>query len=75
MAAYRFLLLLSCAILLSACASMNHPATHRGLCNTLKSRVIFSGATTDTREAEIQSASEQLEAHDLDAHCDNAPQR
>ncbi len=56
----RYLLLLLVPLFffltLSSCANMNARTTKRVVCNKLKSDLVFNGATSDTRQAEIENA-------------------
>ncbi|TAK74239.1 MAG: hypothetical protein EPO11_07225 [Gammaproteobacteria bacterium] len=55
--------------LLCACAPF-HPSDDRaGVCNQLNSQIIFSGSTSSTRDAEIQSAEKPLLQRSYDRHC------
>jgi hypothetical protein len=57
---------LACACLI-ACASWNSPSTtKKSMCNMLKSDLVFGGATSDTRQAEIQTAEQPLEQKNYD---------
>jgi hypothetical protein len=57
-------------MILSSC-SMNTVTAKRAVCNTLKSNIVFSGATSDTRQAEIQHSEEPLQQRMYDnANCD-----
>lgn len=63
-------IILFCASL-SACASMNTPTEKRAYCNTLKSKMVFSGSTSNTREANIQMSEQPLQQENYDDHdCD-----
>lgn len=59
--------LLACAAL-TACASMNPPTAKRAYCNTLKSKMVFSGSTSITREANIQMSEQPLQQENYDQH-------
>jgi hypothetical protein len=51
---------------------MNPSAEKRAYCNTLKSKMVFNGATGVTREANIQAAELPLEQRNYDqAGCDS----
>ncbi len=64
--------ILTTSLILSACASMNPAAEKRAYCNTLKSKMVFSGSTSITRQANIEMADEPLEQRNFDADgCDN----
>jgi len=57
----RFTLLASllCASLtLTACAPYAPDTKQAGICNQLNSEMVFSGSTSDTRQANIQNATE-----------------
>ena len=54
--------------LLSACATTK-PTAKKGLCNTLKSDIVFSGATTNNRQAEIENSEEPLAQKNYDKNC------
>jgi hypothetical protein len=57
---------------LSSCASMTPAAAKRAYCNMLKSRMVFSGSTGITREANIQNSEEPREQIDYDQEdCDD----
>lgn len=62
----RYLLVLGLITFLTACASMKPAATKQAYCNTLKSQMVFSGATGITRDANIQAAEMPLEEHNYD---------
>ncbi len=67
--ARSFALLLGILIfttLIAACASMNTSTAKRAVCNTLKSDLVFNGATSDTRAAEFQNAEKPLQQHTYD---------
>lgn len=66
----RCLFSLFLCAMLSSCA-MNASTTKRAVCNTLKSDIVFSGSTSDTRQSEIQSAEEPLQQKMYDRdNCD-----
>ncbi len=65
-----FFILMSVFAALCSCASMTPPAEKRAVCNTLKSNVVFSGATGITRESEIQTAEEPLQQANYDKNCE-----
>lgn len=62
----KYLLILGLVTILTACASMKPSASKSAYCNTLKSKVVFSGATGITRDANIQAAEMPLEEHNYD---------
>lgn len=67
--------LFSAAILLAGCQSWQNERderdTHRAACNTLKSAIVFSGSTGNTRQAEIQNAEAPLTERNYDQNCEN----
>ena len=57
-----FLGLLFISPLLSSCSSMDDPITiKRATCRTLKSQIIFNGATSNDRQSEIEQAQAPLQ--------------
>jgi len=59
------------ATLLTSCATLeqNHKRT---VCNELKNKLMFSGTTGITRQAEIQSSEDTLLQREYDKnHCDD----
>lgn len=60
------------SFILCSCASWDSASSHRaGVCNTLNSKLIFSGSTSNVRQAEMESAEEPLQQHTYDKnHCD-----
>lgn len=53
--------------LLVACASWNSPSTtKKSICNQLKSDLVFSGSTSDTRQADIQMAEQPMYQRNFD---------
>lgn len=66
---FKFLPLFCCVILtLSACSYWNNSDTHRVICNKLKSDIVFNGATSITRQADIQRSEKPLQEHTYDAN-------
>lgn len=56
--------------LLTACnQAANQVAVHKAYCNELKSEMIFNGATSNTRNAEIQRSEAPLEKRTYDIDC------
>lgn len=52
---------------------MTPAAEKRAYCNTLKSNLVFNGATSITREANIQASEMPLEERNYDqANCDES---
>jgi len=61
---------LSFALSLSACAPFSPNSSHAGMCNELNSRMIFSGSTSNIREAELQDVDEPLVQRNYDRSCE-----
>ncbi len=59
------LTLLTCG--LSACIANTNP-TH-ATCRVLKSDIVFNGATSNVRQAEMDAAEAQLQQANYDVHC------
>ena len=59
---------LLCSLLFS-CAPFKLSDHRAGVCNELNSRMIFSGATSNTRNAEIQNAEQPLLQRSYDKKC------
>ncbi len=57
---YASPLILLVSSILCACAPFKPKDDHAGMCNELNSRLIFNGATSNTRNAEIQAAEAPL---------------
>jgi len=66
-----FLLLIS-MMTLSACRTTTPPDQKRaGVCNTLRSALVFNGNTSNVREAEIQNSQTPLQQQNYDSDdCD-----
>jgi hypothetical protein len=66
----KYLLVLLCTSIasLSACSTVKSN-DKKGLCNTLKSDIVFSGATSNTRQAEIENSEEPLAQRSYDKNC------
>lgn len=60
---------LSFALILSACSINPIGTKHDAECNELKSRLIFNGATGDSRRSQIQRAETPLVREDFDHQC------
>jgi len=61
---------------LSACAPYRPSDQHAGLCNQINSRMIFSGATSNTRTADIERAEQPLLQQSYDANnCDGGKKK
>lgn len=57
-------------LILSSCSSLHEGNTKRAACNLLKSKMIFSGSTSDARKAEIENAEEPLDQRTYDSNCE-----
>lgn len=57
-------------LVISACANMNTYSKKNGVCNQLRSNLIFGGNTSNTRQADIQDAEQPLTAKTYDEHCE-----
>lgn len=70
----RLLILFSSLLVLSACTTFNHnPPDKQALCNKLKSDIVFNGATSITRQSDIQRSEKQLQQRMYDANdCSSA---
>lgn len=68
-----FSAILLSSLMLSGCAYWDSPSNKkRAICNKLKSDIVFSGATSDTRRANIQEAEQPLEQRSYDQNdCGN----
>ena len=58
---------------LSSCAPFGFNDRRAGVCNQLNSQMIFSGGTSNTRDAEIQRAQQPLMQKTYDADNCNEP--
>lgn len=54
----------------TGCANVNTHSTKNGVCNQLRSTLIFNGGTSNTRQADIQNAETPLTARTYDQHCE-----
>ena len=54
--------------LISAC-NIHHNDTRVAACNKLKSQIVFSGATSDQRQAEIERSQRFLQQQAYDENC------
>lgn len=54
---------------LSACFIANSSEAKKATCNELRSQIIFSGATSDTRRADIQRAEQPFTQYSYDINC------
>lgn len=63
-----FLFLLLINFILSACTPMSANSTRHAICNKLKSDLVFSGATSNTRQADIQRAEKSLQQENYDSN-------
>ncbi len=72
---FALISLFSATILLAGCQSWQNERdqqlAHRAACNTLKSRIVFSGSTGNSRQAEIQNAEAPLTERNYDQNCEN----
>lgn len=56
---------------LCACTSMSNCEYRRAVCNEIRSQLVFNGATSITRQAEIENAAMPLQQRAYFAnHCD-----
>ncbi len=58
---------------LTACSTTTPPDQKRaGVCNTLRSALVFNGSTSNVREAEIQNSQTPLQQQNYDSDdCDD----
>ncbi len=66
----RIATLIALILITSGCANVNTHSTKNGVCNQLRSTLIFNGNTSNTRQAEIQNAETPLVAKTYDQHCE-----
>lgn len=66
---YSSLFVYVCCSLLCACAPFKPNDNRAGVCNEMNSRMIFGGATSNTRNAEIQNAEQPLLQKSYDRKC------
>jgi hypothetical protein len=59
---------LGLTILLCACTHSNYDGVH-ATCPVLKSDIIFSGATSNVRNAQIQTTEKPLQQANYNNHC------
>jgi len=62
--------LLFITLSLTACAPYRPDTSHAGMCNELNSQMIFSGETSNIRQANIQNAEEPLVQRTYDQRCE-----
>jgi hypothetical protein len=62
--------LLFLSLLLSSCAPFSLNDHRAGVCNEMNSQLIFSGGTSNTRQAEIDGAEQPLLQHSFDRKCE-----
>jgi hypothetical protein len=62
------LIIITCCLLLASCASWR-TGQHRAMCRTLKSSIIFNGATVSARQADIERAERPLQQSNYDRDC------
>lgn len=65
-------LIMPCVLALTACAPFQSHDHRAAVCNELNSKIIFSGATSNTRDAEIQNAQRPLAQRSYDVNCQNS---
>lgn len=65
----RLLLTSGLILTISACAVNTH-STKNGVCNQLRSDLVFGGSTANGRQADIQNAETPLTAKTYDEHCE-----
>jgi len=53
----------------SACAPFRPDNEHAGICNQMNSKMIFSGGTSNTRNADIERAEQPLLQQSYDSDC------
>lgn len=70
---YKATVLCFFILLLSACAPYGINEKRAGVCNTLNSAMIFSGGTSNTRNADIERAQKPLMQQSYDADCYQKP--
>lgn len=56
-------------ILLSGCTFFMPDPSNEGTCRTLRSKIIFNGATTIDRQATIETTERDLQQHMYDKEC------
>jgi|GEM_PF-2380793 hypothetical protein len=66
---------LASLFILAACAPFSPDSSHAGMCNELNSQIIFSGSTSNIRNAEMDAAEEPMLQRSYDTKCDNVPKR
>lgn len=57
------------SIFLASCSSVNPNHINSPYCNSLNSQIVFNGATTNTRQAEIENAQQALAQRNYDNNC------
>lgn len=65
----RFLSLILFSLILGACSTFKYSDQRAGECNELQSKMIFNGATSNDRRAEIESAEQHLLQQSYDKRC------
>lgn len=63
---YLKLVIFAPCLILSAC-TITPEDTRMAACNKLKSQIVFSGATSDRRQAEIERSQRYIQQRDFDA--------
>lgn len=62
------LILSSCFLLVSCYPTQSE--VNNAACNDLKSKIVFNGATSDTRRSEIEKAERPLDEYTYDQNCE-----
>lgn len=68
---HRLIITLLFALALSSCSFLSQNNSRTPICKELNSRIIFSGATSNSRQAQIQNAQERQLIRGYDTQCDN----
>ena len=66
---YYSIIFCSLLLSLSACAPFKFNDKRANVCNELNSKIIFSGGTQNTRNAEIANAETPMLQHSYDTKC------
>ena len=66
---YLYLLCLPLLLMLISCAPFRPGDPKSGMCNEMNSELIFSGSTSNARDAEIQAAEQPLLQQSYDKRC------
>lgn len=65
----HLLLVILALLITTSCTTVKAKAQYQAICNSLTNQIIFSGATNDTRQAEIESSAKPLQMHSFDKYC------